>query len=195
MSNPYLDPTTGILRNLLGCTTDADLSRAEGEIVAARQHQLRTNRIEGRYDLDHLQAFHRHLFGDVYPWAGDLRTVDIARTVPFARWEHVQSYLDSVFDHLAAEDHRRGLDRDAFVLRLAHHLGEVNAVHPFREGNGRTQRAFFRQLAHDAGWSLHWSRIEPQENNTASEASLLGNQRPLELLIAKLVDPASDASI
>jgi len=109
----------------------------------------------------------------VYPWAGVLRTVDIARTIPFAHWQHVRSYLDGAFDRLSAEDHLRGLDRDAFVLRLAHHLGKVNAAHPFREGNGRTQRAYFRQLASDAGWSLHWSRIDPRENDTASDASLM----------------------
>jgi cell filamentation protein len=64
------------------------------------------------------------------------------------------------------------LTRNAFVARLAHYYGEINAVHPFREGNGRTQRAFFGQLARDAGWRIGWSELDRVENDTASSAAL-----------------------
>lgn len=73
----------------------------------------------------------------------------------------------------------RDLSRPEFVDRLAHYLGEVNALHPFREGNGRTQRAFFAQLSRDAGWRLRWSRLDHQANVDASRASLRGDPDPL----------------
>ena len=94
-----------------------------------------------------------------------------------------------MFADLATEDHLKDLALDDVVLRLAHYLGEVNAAHPFREGNGRTQRAFFRQLARDAGWSLRWSIVTADENTAASEASLLGDNHPLEVLLRDALTP------
>jgi cell filamentation protein len=58
----------------------------------------------------------------------------------------------------------RSLERDAFIDRLTYYLGEVNAIHPFREGNGRTQRAFFEQLAYDAGFTLAWQHLDAARN-------------------------------
>ncbi len=179
----YVDPDTGVLVNLLGLTDVADLQSAEADLVFARGELLELHPLPGDYDVAHLQAIHRYLFGDVYPWAGDFRTVNIARSASFGDWRHVRTYLDRVFADLATEHHLVGLDRADFVRRLAHHFGEVNAAHPFREGNGRTQRAFFRQLARDAGWSLRWSKATAEENAAASEASLMGDNRPLEALL------------
>jgi cell filamentation protein, protein adenylyltransferase len=88
-----------------------------------------------------------------------------------------------------------GLHHDTFVERLAHHYGEVNAVHPFREGNGRTQRAFFLQLAMEAGWYLPWARMDPGVNVEASAASLRGDGEPLRSMFAGLVIPLAADSL
>jgi fido (protein-threonine AMPylation protein) len=68
----------------------------------------------------------------------------------------------------------RDLDREAFAARLAYYLGEVNAVHPFREGNGRTQRAFFEQLAREAGYTLAWQHLDAARNIEASVQPVAG---------------------
>jgi cell filamentation protein len=184
----YVDPDTGVLINLLGASTARQLEAAETELTFARAQQLERLPLPGDYDVPHLQAFHRHLFGDVYPWAGDFRMVNIARTAAFGDWRHIRTYLDQVFADLAAENHLAGLGHDAFVRRLVHYLGEVNAAHPFRDGNGRTQRAFFRQLAGDSGWNLRWSTVTAEENAAASEASLVGDNAPLEALVARALE-------
>ena len=171
--DPYLDPESGVLANLLAVADPAALATAEVTIAAARTRQLDQRPLPGDYDVAHLQAFHRHLFGDVYPWAGDFRTVNIARSTSFGDWRHIRTYLDQVFGDLARENYLAGLGREEFVRRLAHYFAEVNAAHPFREGNGRAQRAFFRQLARDAGWSLRWVNVSADENAAASEASLM----------------------
>jgi len=186
--DPYVDSDTGVLVNLLGLTSAADLQAAEADLVFARGELLELRPLPGDYDVAHLQAFHRHLFGDVYPWAGDFRTVNIARSASFGDWRHIRTYLDQVFADLARENHLAGLDRAELVRRLAHYFGEVNAAHPFREGNGRTQRAFFRQLARDAGWSLRWVKVSAEENAAASEASLMGDNGPLEALLDSAVE-------
>lgn len=140
IDDPYVDPATGVLVNLLGLTDAEALASSEAQYVALGLHELDQRPLPGDYDVAHLQAFHRHLFGDVYPWAGDFRTVNIARSASFGDWRHIRTYLDQVFADLARENHLAGLGRAEFVRRLAHYLGEVNAAHPFREGNGRTQR-------------------------------------------------------
>ncbi len=191
--DPYVDPETGALVNLLGLTDAEGLATSEAQYVALGLHELDQRPLPGAYDVAHLQAFHRHLFGDVYPWAGDFRTVNIARSASFGDWRHIRTYLEQVFADLARENHLAGLGREEFVRRLAHYFGEVNAAHPFREGNGRTQRAFFRQLARDAGWSLRWANVSAEENAAASEASLMGDNGPLEALLDRAVEQRAGA--
>ncbi len=189
--DPYVDPDTGVLVNRLGITDAGELQLVETNYTFTRDAQLQDHRLDGGYDVPHLQAFHRHLFGDVYPWAGGFRTVNIARTGMFGDWRHIREYLDEVFANLAAEGQLSGLSEGQVVARTAHYLGEVNAAHPFRDGNGRTQRAFFRQLLRDARWSLRWSRVMPEENEHASEASLDGDNGPLEDLLRRAITSLS----
>src|SRR5664280_1411278 len=89
---------------------------------------------------------------------------------------------------LAAEQHLRRMDRETFVDRLTYFAGEINALHPFRDGNGRTQRAFLGQLARDADHHLSWSRLDRHRNTEAFAASLNGDDAPLRELLAGLVD-------
>lgn len=82
-----------------------------------------------------------------------------------------------------------GLARDRFVARLAHYLGDVNALHPFRDGNGRAQRAFFAQLAADAGYRLDWQLVDPQANADASIAAMQGDEAPMRNLLDEIAKP------
>jgi cell filamentation protein len=166
--DPYLDPASRALRNLLGITDAAELARAEAALSASRLIDLELRRMPGRYDLAHLQAFPRYILGDVYGWAGQLRTVSIAKGSVFCLPQHLESYAAEVFGRLAAADRLRGLARDPFITALAGFLADVNALHPFREGNGRAQRAFFSQLAHDAGHHIAWVRMDPDQNMASS---------------------------
>lgn len=186
--DPYVYPGTTVLRNARGIRDQAELSAVEAEATAYALAALATQPIPGGYDLAHLQSFHRAIFGDLYPWAGELRTVAIAKTGMFCLPEHITSYAAGVFARLADEQHLRGLAREAFVDRLTFFAGEVNALHPFREGNGRTQRAFLGQLAREAGHHVSWSHLDRQRNIDAFTASLNGNDVPLRMLLAGLID-------
>jgi cell filamentation protein len=189
--DPYVD-ANGVLLNNLGIASSGALSQAEADLSLAAMLRLSVQPLPGTYDLGHLQSFHKQIFGTVYPWAGELRTVDIARTPRdvFCRWAFIESYSVEVFAGLAAEERLVGLARDAFVRRLAHYYGEINAIHPFREGNGRTQRAFLGQLAREAGWRLAWSEMSGDQNDIASAAALQGDTRPLTAMLEDLVRPA-----
>jgi cell filamentation protein len=185
-SDPYVYPGTETLRDT------ARIQVVEASLTAMALAQLGAEGLPGGYDIAHLRAFHRAIFADVYPWARQIRTVQISRLVPFARPENIEPYLSGRLRELAAESYLRGLPRGQFIARLAYYLGEVNAVHPFREGNGRTQRAFFGQLARDAGHRIRWDRLDAARNAEASRASLSGNDSALRALLADLVEDLRD---
>ena len=189
MTDPYVDPATGVLRNLLGINDPDLLKEIEAGVSAGAINALGVERLPGSYDLEHLRAFHRRIFGRLYPWAGEIRTVAIAKPDMFCLPQFIKPYANDVFLNLALEKHLRGLPREAFVDRLTHYLAEVNAIHPFREGNGRTQRAFFSQLARDAGWAIRWRAMDPDENIAASIAALRGDNGPLRAMLDRLVAP------
>lgn len=189
MADPYVYPGTTVLRNLLE-SQDADaLAEHEAQATTLRLAQLAANGLAGAYDLPHLQEFHRFIFQDIYPWAGELRTVRLAKPGSmFALPEHIENYATDVLRELAAEQHLRGLSREQFAERLTHFYTEINAVHPFREGNGRTQRAFLRQLAIDAGHTLAWERLDARALVNASRRSFLGDNLTMRELIEAVLD-------
>jgi cell filamentation protein len=141
VNDPYSMPN-GVLRNKLGITDRQLLAEAEADITRARLVMLAERPLSGAYDLGHLRAFHATIFGDIYPWAGELRTVNIAKRTPFCPARNLVSYAGEIFGRLASPGHLQSLQRQAFVIRLATLYGDLNVLHPFREGNGRAQRAF-----------------------------------------------------
>lgn len=187
-ADPYVYPGTNVLRNRFGIRDAGELARREAQASTIRTVELSARPLPGRYDLPHLQAFHRHLFGDLYPWAGEIRTVVIAKGDMFALPDRIVPYLTDVFSQLAAEKHLRELGREGFVARLTHYLAEINAVHPFREGNGRAQRAFLGQLATERGYWIAWERADRNGNIAASIASMRGDNGPLHEMLDRLVE-------
>ncbi|MGB6162658.1 MAG: Fic family protein [Pseudonocardiaceae bacterium] len=191
--DPYIDLDTGVLRNRLGIADAAELAQAESELTSYRLIELRRTGLSGRYDLAHLQAFHRYIFGDLYDWAGELRSVSIGKGDLFCLPQYLGPFAEDMFGKLARAGHLRGLERAAFVDGLTALLADVNALHPFREGNGRTQRAFLAQLARDAGHPIRWARMDPTVNVVASQAAHRGNNGPLRAMLNELVDDTVDA--
>lgn len=188
MTDPYVLPG-GVLRNKLGITDQRELAAAEADITRARLVMLAERPIPGEYDLDHLRAFHAAVFGDIYPWAGELRTVNLAKRTPFCPAKNLVSYADEVFGRLKSAHWLRDLPRQGFVRQLAELYGDLNVLHPFREGNGRTQRAFLAQLSTDAGCRLSWAGMDAQLNEEASVKSFFGDNTLLVHMLDQLVPP------
>jgi cell filamentation protein len=103
----------------------------------------------------------------------------------FAAWQFVQDETSAVLAQLEQDNWLMGVTRERLVELLAHYYGELNARHPFREGNGRAQRAFLRQLAAAAGWRLDWSALRRQDNIAASKLTMLADFE----LMRKVLDP------
>jgi len=189
-SDPYVYPGTTVLKNIPGIRNQRMLDRFEADRVGQRSLELIEHPITGFFDVTHLQQIHRYLFRDVYEWAGCFRTVDIAKgNSYFAHVPYIQPALESLFEKLSEEQHLRGLNQEAFARRGAEILGTLNAVHPFREGNGRTQREFVRELAHKNSYWVDWSKVSREELYKASDVSFMRGENTLfEELLKKAIE-------
>ena len=171
-SDPYTYPGTEVLRNIPDIRDSQRLAAFEAASTAARLIELDEKPISGSFDPTHLRAIHRHIFQDVFDWAGDFRTVNISKGgSPFASAQFIEPALMDLFRSLPARTRLRGLARPEFAARAGHYFSELNAIHPFREGNGRTQREFIRCLALDAGHIIDWRRTSRDRMLAASRAS------------------------
>jgi cell filamentation protein len=189
--DPHFDYEHGILRNVPGLTDQAKLDRFEAAEAAEALVRLHVNPIKGAYESAHLKKIHARIFQNIYPWAGEFRQVNMHRAAsyPFAVVQFMEQNLDHALAQLAGENHLRGLDARAFAGRAAYYLGELNSIHPFREGNGRTQREFIRELAAEVGHRINWGRVTRKQMYDASiESHNLGRNAAFAALIALAIE-------
>jgi cell filamentation protein len=183
--DPHCYPGTSVLINRLGLRNQSKLDAFEAEVSAERAAQPLP---AGRLSYAHYRAIHRHLFGDVYDWAGKVRRVRVSKgTSTFCYPEHIDREMRRLFGTLPAQKYLRGLDAPIFAARAAHFLTDLNAIHPFREGNGRTQLTFLVELAERAGHRIPLSDLKPKAALKAFVASFKGNERPLHNLIERAI--------
>jgi cell filamentation protein len=185
-NDPYCWPGTNILRNRLEIRDQSALDEAENGLVNVRAIAGLPN---GRFSLTHYRACHRWLFGDVYDWAGQYRRVRLAKGESvFCFPEHIDSQMRALFGALRAGQYLGQTRRKAFVKRAAWFWSEINAIHPFREGNGRTQTLFLANMALAGGWYLDLTRLAPEPTLLAMVASFkAGTGAPLEALVDGLI--------
>jgi cell filamentation protein len=159
VADPYCYPDTTVLINKLDLRDQAKLDAFEAEITTQRAAEPFP---DGRLTYAHYRAIHRHLFQDVYAWAGQVRNVRIAKDGSmFCYPEHIDSEMRKLFGELRDSNYYRELAPKTFAESVAHFLSELNAIHPFREGNGRTQLALLTLLAERAGHPLALDNLDP----------------------------------
>ena len=183
----YKYPGTEVLINKADLRTQDDLDAFEADATAVRLLELMERPIVGVFNLSHLQAIHRHIFQDVYGWAGELRQADIQKGGShFGNWGLFPRYLTKELDNVSKENFLQNLTPEAFIPRLAHFMSEINAAHPFIEGNGRSQRAFCSQLADQAGYFMDFELVEQEEMISVMIASFNGNEAPLAKVLERI---------
>ena len=167
----YTDPKTGILRNLQDITEPDVLLFVESGAVTKRLQELYENPITVE-SIDSLFEIHRHLFQDIYVWAGKKRTVEINKDgkqfFPTSHFVRAFRYIDQL---VAEFKQIPKADKKLLAEKLAEILDKVNYLHPFREGNGRTQREFLRLLALEKGLILN---LNPPDDQKVYELYMKG---------------------
>jgi len=192
--DPYIDVETGTLKNLLGIASEEELEEAEADITYAAIASMPEESALGEFNLEHIQNIHWELFNTIYDWAGEIRTVEISKgSTRFANADMVKQAAATLFRGLHDEDLLRQLPRDQYVQRLVHYYSEINVLHPFREGNGRTQRTFFSQLAAAEGYHFAWERIDTDKNIRACIAAYDGDEAPLAEMLDELLEQEGES--
>jgi cell filamentation protein len=187
--DPYMNTATGVLMNLLGITSREELESAEADLTAAIIASIPDESASGNFDLDHLKNIHWELFHSIYSWAGEIRVVEIGKAkTRFAYSAIIEQAAQELFSKLHTQRLLKDLARDEYAASLAHYYSEINILHPFREGNGRTERVFFSQLAAGAGYRLAWERMKAHENRDVCIAAYNGDERPLAVMLDKLLE-------
>ncbi len=187
--DPYLYPGTQTLINSLNIKNTKQLAELEKKVVSKRYIQPAP---KGKFDLDHLKQIHKHLFGDIYPWAGSVRSIDISKgSTLFAMPHRIEPELSKLFKRLNQENLHE-LNRGDLSHKLSEYFNEINAAHPFREGNGRANRLFITSLAKQYGYNIQWRNMSKQAYIQASIAGTHHvNYKPMERLISQNLVPGT----
>ena len=185
--DPYCYSGTTVLINKAALTDQEKLDLFESAITAQRAEEPSPS---GRFSLSHYCNLHRHLFQDVYSWAGQYRKVRIGKgDSMFCYPEHISSQMRDLFTELKSDRILCRLTARAFNKKAASFMSTLNAIHPFREGNGRTQLAFFTLLADNAGHPLNSELLDPEEYLHAMITAFNDDEDPLQNVIFKLIKP------
>ena len=175
----YCYKGTDVLINKLNITNDEDLFNAERELVSLRTYELNEKPLKGSFDFKYLKSIHKYLFQDVYRWAGDIRNCNISKQDLFCLTEHIESFGNDVFNKLKKEKYFVDYDNETKLDKLVELFADINALHPFREGNGRSQRVFIESLAKINGINLDLTNVSKMDMIVASHESINGNYKKL----------------
>lgn len=172
---------TTCLVNKLGIKDEKKLSAVEAQITFAKAALLETNPIPGNFDFEHFKSIHAFLFCDLYDWAGKIRTADISKKrTNFLAAASIEAVATKCFSKIPNK-YLDGLLFEQFATRIAEFYHDVNHIHPFREGNGRTQRVYFTQLIRHYGYDINFSEVDTDE---LMIATIQASQGVMDFLIA-----------
>ncbi|MCP4616645.1 MAG: adenosine monophosphate-protein transferase [Bradyrhizobium sp.] len=190
VADDYCYPGTTVLKNKLDLRDADELDAFEAEVSDARADEELP---AGDLDFTHFKAIHEHLFQDVYGWAGKIRTVRMSKGGNmFCFPENIENQAKLLFAQLKNDKFLAGLERKEFAEKAAHFLSELNVIHAFREGNGRSQLSFFLLLADHAGYQIDLEDLSPDAFLNAMIASFDGDEAPLAAVILGLVKDQAD---
>jgi len=165
-----------VLKNKEGIKDQDQLDIFEKQATLHRAKQLEKIPIKSNFDSEHLKAIHKHLFQDVYKWAGQNREVDIGKnTSEFERVDNIDSSLNQTFTELSKKDNLKGLNHADFIDEFSKVYSDLNKAHPFREGNGRTLQLLMQDLAKEAGYSVDYKMVSKDDWNRTFEYDMYDN--------------------
>lgn len=152
---------TTCLINKFGITDETKLSEVEADITFAKASKLEENPIDGKFDIEHYKAIHRYLFEDLYDWAGQFRTINISKKgTKFVKTDELENLCVKCFDRIKSSNYFRNISFESFVENIVDLYCTLNMLHPFREGNGRTERIFIAQLIRLNGYDIDFSEVD-----------------------------------
>ena len=186
-------PESRCLVNYFNIKDRSNLKKVEIFISSVRVADLFVNPLNMGFSFDYLKALHNKIFGDIYPSAGMIRNKDESKRSEVCKSIYIEKMAADIFEKLSASKYLKGLDDiDEFINELAYFMGEMEALHPFLDGNGRTTRYFFTGLARNAGYDIIWSATDPDRYLEGNIAAIDGDYQPLIDVLEEAVIPVAE---
>ena len=181
--DPYCQPN-GVLINHFNIKDSKSLNEIEAEFSSLALQNILLNPSPEIFTVDYLKFVHNEIFKEIYPWAGQFRKVDIGKAdIWFKKHQDIEVQLASLFEKLTAANTFIGLDLNEFSKMAGEFLAELNHIHPFREGNGRTQGLILSQIAIKNDMAINWEGISSSAMNKACNDGIAGNFASMQKLM------------
>ena len=187
-SNDGCYPDTTVLINKLGLKNQEALDNVESVAVALHSAEIESESSNAPFTFDFYCGLHKRLFGDLYDWAGELRTIDFSKKgTSFYPARKLRALGNAKFARLQELDEFQGLNRSELIDEVTDFYHELNMLHPFREGNGRTQRLFFTLLLRRLGYSISFAECDTDELMMATIYAAQGVTSYLHKFFEKII--------
>lgn len=185
MKDPYVQ-SNGTLKNKLNIVDPKELEKKERKITSLKVYEISERKnIKRTYDINHLKNIHKKIFEDIYEWAGKIRNVDIAKgNTLFCKAINIENYAENIFSEIKRKNFFINCSKEDLAYNLAKTFLDLNALHPFREGNGRTQREFIRELTEDRGYIIDFDKISKEK---MIEVSIKDNAKELSSIFSEIM--------
>ncbi|NLF45372.1 MAG: cell filamentation protein Fic [Syntrophomonadaceae bacterium] len=186
----YCYPGTDVLINRENITNAKSLAKYEADMTIIRQYELEIEQVvKGNFGITHLKRIHKYIFQDIYPFAGKFRLENISKgNTEFCKSEFIEDNMKTILNELKGDNYLKGLNAEDFSMKAAYYMSEINMIHPFREGNGRTIREFIRQLAYKNGHIINWSLVNKNDLMQSIMYAVGKDYGPLSTCIIKAIE-------
>lgn len=188
INSKYTYPGTNVIKNKLNIKNEKKLEEYERQMVSFKLATIQTHKMPEKFDSNRLKYIHKVLFEDIYEFAGKYRDENITKdNFLFAQFEYIQENVDNILNKIDVEK-LKVLSFDEKIKNISYYMTELNVLHPFREGNGRTIREFIRQLLNELNLDIDFSKIEYEEIIRVSKLAVIDDTEQIKLLKNSIIE-------
>ncbi len=188
--DPYMDTKNKVLKNLADITDSQQLIIYEDAVADASILEIMPIIQNRKIDFELWKDIHKIMFSDVYEWAGSIRTVRMSKGISlFANPQFIEHSAKDAFKQLEKENYLAGLSFEKICTQLSYYYNTLNAIHPFREGNGRTLKVIITEIARRVGYDISWEKLSFKENIAASIAGFNCDYDPFDKIFKNILSP------
>ncbi len=187
VNSKYTYPNSFVIKNKLNIKDEKKLEDYERQMVSFKLATIRKHSMPEKFDSNRLKYIHNYLFCDIYDFAGKYREENITKdNFMFAQFEYISENVDTILNKIDLEI-LKNMSYEEQLKKISYYMTELNVLHPFREGNGRTIREFIRQLLNEVGLEIDFSKIEYQEIIKVSKLAVIDDKEQVQLLRKSVV--------
>ena len=182
INSKYTYKGTEVLKNKLNIKDEELLKEYETKIVAFKIATINSVKLPEGYTPERLKFIHKYLFDEVFYFAGEYREENITKeNFRFSEFEYIEDNIKKIFSNIDIEEMKK-MPFNNFVEKVSYIMTELNVLHPFREGNGRTIRELVREICFDCGYVIDWYEINHDDILKASKKAILDETEQIKML-------------